>query len=97
VRLSVYPWDILEELRVRWQSPQAMMLVVPDGKVKLLNALPFACADLKHHSLAQAWELCHRAWRRPEVLEFILRARRDPSLLRHANETWPLEETLAPR
>ncbi|MEK7744385.1 MAG: hypothetical protein AAB578_08340, partial [Elusimicrobiota bacterium] len=39
-RLSVYPWDILREMEVRLESPQAMVLVVPDGKVKLLNALP---------------------------------------------------------
>ena len=40
----------------RWRrastSPQAMLLVVPNGKVKLLNALPFAPADLRHDSLA---------------------------------------------
>jgi hypothetical protein len=28
-------------------NPQAMLLVVPNGKVKLLNALPFAPADLR--------------------------------------------------
>ena len=38
--LSIYPWDIVTEMERRLESPQAMLLVVPNGKVKLLNALP---------------------------------------------------------
>ena len=75
---------------MRLESPQAMLLVVPNGKVKLLNALPFAPADLRHDSLEQAWESYKRAWRAPAVGEFVGRCRADPGLLRHANETWPV-------
>ena len=88
VTLSVYPWDILTEVRTRLESPQAMLLVVPNGKVKLLNALPFAPADLRRDSLAQAWEAYKEAWRSEPVRDFIRRCMGDPSLLRHANETW---------
>ena len=49
--LSIYPWDIVTEIETRLESPQAMLLVVPNGKVKLLNALPFAPADLRRDSL----------------------------------------------
>jgi MoaA/NifB/PqqE/SkfB family radical SAM enzyme len=87
-RLSVYPWDILEEMRRRLESPQAMLLIVPDGKVKLLNALPFAPADLRRQGLAEAWEAYKKAWASAEVADFIQRCGADPSLLRHANETW---------
>ncbi len=90
VALSIYPWDIVTEIEVRLESPQAMLLVVPNGKVKLLNALPFAPADLRHDSLEQAWESYKRAWRAPAVGEFVGRCRADPGLLRHANETWPV-------
>ncbi|MFH1725786.1 MAG: radical SAM protein [Elusimicrobiota bacterium] len=90
VRLSIYPWDILTEMRTRLDSPQAMVLVVPDGKVKLLNALPFAPADLRKLSLPEAWEAYKRAWRSDEVRDFITAARADKSLLLHANETWPM-------
>lgn len=90
VALSIYPWDILTELRTRLDSPQAMLLVVPNGKVKLLNALPFSPADLRRATLAQAWEAYRRAWRSDEVRDFIGRCTADPSLLRHANETWPV-------
>ena len=88
--LSVYPWDILTELEVRLASPQAMLLAVPNGKVKLLNALPFAPADLRRDSLAQAWDAYRDAWRTAEVRAFIAACRADPALLRHANETWPM-------
>lgn len=88
ITLSIYPWDILTELGQRLESPQAMLLVVPNGKVKLLNALPFAPADLRRDSLEQAWEAYREAWRSDEVRDFVAACRADPALLRHANETW---------
>jgi hypothetical protein len=69
-----------------------MLLVVPNGKVKLLNALPFAPADLRRDSLEQAWNAYREAWRSSEVREFVEACRSDPGLLRHANETWALAE-----
>lgn len=90
VDLSIYPWDIVTEMETRLASPQAMLLVVPNGKVKLLNALPFAPADLRRQSLDSAWAAYRDAWRSPEVRDFVLRCRSEPALLRHANETWPL-------
>ena len=89
--LSIYPWDILTEMQTRLESPQAMLLVVPNGKVKLLNALPFAPADLRQDSLEKAWNAYRDAWRSPRVREFIERCPREPQLLRHANETWGRE------
>lgn len=88
--LSIYPWDILTEMEQRLASPQAMLLVVPNGKVKLLNALPFAPADLRRDSLESAWQAYRNAWRSSEVREFIAACRTNPALLKHANETWPL-------
>jgi MoaA/NifB/PqqE/SkfB family radical SAM enzyme len=86
--LSIYPWDIVTELEIRLESPQAMLLVVPNGKVKLLNALPFAPADLRRDSLRDAWLAYRAAWRTTQVRDFVLRCRGEPALLRHANETW---------
>jgi MoaA/NifB/PqqE/SkfB family radical SAM enzyme len=90
--LSIYPWDIAVEMERRLDDPQAMLLVVPNGKVKLLNALPFAVADLRRDDVASAWDAYRRAWRAPEVRAFVSRCRADPGLLRHANETWPVGE-----
>jgi MoaA/NifB/PqqE/SkfB family radical SAM enzyme len=88
--LAIYPWDIFTEMERRLENPQAMLLVVPNGKVKLLNALPFAPADLRRQSLSEAWEAYKLAWRAPEVRSFVGRCRAEPALLRHANETWPV-------
>jgi MoaA/NifB/PqqE/SkfB family radical SAM enzyme len=90
IALSIYPWDIVTEMERRLESPQAMLLVVPNGKVKLLNALPFAPADLRRQSLAQAWNAYRDAWRTDEVRDFVARCRTEPRLLGHANETWPM-------
>ena len=90
VALSIYPWDILSEVETLLECPQAMLLVVPNGKVKLLNALPFAPADLRRQSLEQAWDAYRVAWRSAEVRDFVHRCRNEPALLRHANETWPM-------
>jgi hypothetical protein len=68
-----------------------MLLVVPNGKVKLLNALPFAPADLRCDSLERAWQAYREAWRSPYVAAFIDACWTDPRLLRYANETWPVE------
>jgi len=94
-RLSIYPWDIVTEMERRLEHPQAMLLIVPNGKVKLLNALPFAPADLRRQSLAEAWRAYRDAWRTDEVREFVARCRAEPALLRHANETWPLGQAAA--
>jgi MoaA/NifB/PqqE/SkfB family radical SAM enzyme len=88
IALSIYPWDILAEMEHRLASPQAMLLVVPNGKVKLLNALPFAPADLRRDSLESAWRKYRDAWRSGEVREFVAACRANPALLAHANETW---------
>lgn len=88
--LSIYPWDIVTEIETRLESPQAMLLVVPNGKVKLLNALPFAPADLRRDSLETAWQAYREAWRAPEVRAFVARCRTELALLDHANETWAM-------
>ena len=90
IALSIYPWDILMEIETRLERPQAMLLVVPNGKVKLLNALPFTPADLRRDSLEDAWRAYRNAWHAPEVRNFVAQCRSNPELLKHANETWPL-------
>jgi MoaA/NifB/PqqE/SkfB family radical SAM enzyme len=89
-RLAIYPWGIQQEMKTRAESPQSMVLVVPNGRAKLLNALPFAVADLKTESLASAWPKVGAAWKSREVQDFVARAQLDPSLLLHANECWDL-------
>ncbi len=89
-RLAVYPWGIQHEMKTRAESPQSMVLVVPNGRAKLLNALPFAVADLKTESLASAWPKVGAAWRSKEVQDFVRRAQTETDLLKHANECWDI-------
>lgn len=90
IALSIYPWDILTEMERRLQSPQAMLLIVPNGQVKLLNALPFVVADLRRDSVQNAWDAYRKGWRAETVRAFVSGCRADPRRLRHANETWPV-------
>lgn len=94
-RLACYPWGIQREMKTRAESPQAMVLVVPNGRAKLLNALPFAVADLKKEKLIDAWPKVGAAWASREVQDFVGRAQNDPALLLHANECWDLAASSA--
>jgi MoaA/NifB/PqqE/SkfB family radical SAM enzyme len=89
-RLAIYPWGIQHEMKTRAESPQSMVLVVPNGRAKLLNALPFAVADLKTEPLKTAWPKVGAAWRSKEVQDFVRRAQTETDLLKHANECWDL-------
>lgn len=89
-RLAVYPWGIQQEMKTRAESPQSMVLVVPNGRAKLLNALPFAVADLKTEPLKAAWPKVGAAWKSKEVQDFVRRAQTETELLKHANECWDL-------
>ncbi len=96
-RLAIYPWGIQQEMVTRAESPQSMVLVVPNGRAKLLNALPFAVADLRTESLASAWPKVGAAWKSKKVQDFVRRAQTETDLLKHANECWDLSAAdLAP-
>lgn len=90
MRLDIYPRDIVEEMQLRVQQPQAMLLIVPNGCVKLLNALPFTVADLRHDSLQEAWRAYQAGWSSPAVRWFVEACNREPQLLRYANDIWML-------
>jgi len=81
-----YAHDVIEELKYRLESPSASVLVLPNGKVKLINSLPFICGDLKTQSLSEVWASYKKAWRNPEVIEFTRRVVDDPRLLAESND-----------
>jgi len=86
MKVYYYPYDVVEELKYRLESPSASVLVIPNGKVKLIGPLPFICGDLKKQTLAQIWEAYKKAWRNPEVIEFAKKVIADPKLLAKSNE-----------
>lgn len=69
---------LLEELRYRLHHPAALLIVLPNGLVKLINALPFVCGDLRREPLAQVWANFRRAWHDPRVARFIDELAVDP-------------------
>ncbi len=85
MKVYYYPYDVLEELKYRLECPSASLLVVPNGKVKLIGPLPFICGDLKEESLGQIWEKYKKAWRNPAVVEFTNKVIADPKLLAESN------------
>jgi hypothetical protein len=71
MRVHFHEMGLLEELRYRLQHPAALLIVLPNGLVKLINALPFVCGDLRKQSLAQIWSSFRKAWHDPRVARFI--------------------------
>ena len=55
MRVYFHEMGLLEELRYRLHHPAALLIVLPNGLVKLINALPFVCGDLRRQSLEEIW------------------------------------------
>jgi MoaA/NifB/PqqE/SkfB family radical SAM enzyme len=71
MRVYFHEMGLLEELRYRLQHPAALLIVLPNGLVKLINALPFVCGDLRKQSLGEIWGHFQRAWEDPRVAQFV--------------------------
>jgi hypothetical protein len=62
---------LLDELRYRLQHPAALLIVLPNGLVKLINALPFICGDLRRQTLSEIWSNFQDAWKEPRIAAFV--------------------------
>ena len=71
MRVHFHEMGLLDELRYRLHHPAALLIVLPNGLVKLINALPFVCGDLRLQSLTEIWANFQRAWQDPRVAKFI--------------------------
>lgn len=78
MRVNFHEAGLLEELRYRLHHPAALLIVLPNGLVKIINALPFICGDLRSEPLAQVWSNFRRAWHDPRVERFIDELAVDP-------------------
>jgi MoaA/NifB/PqqE/SkfB family radical SAM enzyme len=86
MRVYFHEAGLLEELRYRLQHPAALLIVLPNGLVKLINALPFVCGDLRHQSLEEIWANFQRAWKDPRVAKFIEDLATDPGKTKTLHE-----------
>jgi len=82
MRVYFHEAGLLEELRYRLKHPAALLIVLPNGLVKLINALPFICGDLRREPLRDVWARFQRAWRDPRVAKFVDELAADPSRTR---------------
>ena len=82
MQVNYHEAGLLEELRYRLRHPAALLIVLPNGLVKLINALPFVCGDLRTESLKTVWANFRRAWRDPRVATFIDELAVDPGRTR---------------
>jgi MoaA/NifB/PqqE/SkfB family radical SAM enzyme len=78
MRVYFHEMGLLEELRYRLVNPAALVIVLPNGLVKLINALPFVCGDLRKQSLGEIWDHFQRAWEDPRVRRFVDELAADP-------------------
>jgi len=78
MRVHFHEMGLLEELRYRLHHPAALLIVLPNGLVKLINALPFVCGDLRRQSLKEVWANFQRAWQDPRVGQFVEDLASDP-------------------
>jgi MoaA/NifB/PqqE/SkfB family radical SAM enzyme len=78
MRVYFHEMGLLEELRYRLRHPAALLIVLPNGLVKLINALPFVCGDLRRQTLDEIWANFQRAWRDPRVAQFVEDLAADP-------------------
>lgn len=86
MRVHFHEAGLLEELRYRLEHPAALLIVLPNGLVKLINALPFICGDLRRQSLAEIWANFRRAWHDPRVAAFVDELALDPGRTRGLHE-----------
>jgi len=82
MRVYFHEAGLLEELRYRLREPAALLIVLPNGLVKLINALPFVCGDLRRDRLEDVWARFQSAWRDPRVANFVDELSRDPGKTR---------------
>jgi MoaA/NifB/PqqE/SkfB family radical SAM enzyme len=78
MRVYFHEMGLLEELRYRLHHPAALLIVLPNGLVKLINALPFVCGDLRKQTLGEIWGHFQRAWQDPRVAQFVEDLAADP-------------------
>ncbi len=80
MRVYFHECGLLEELRYRLVHPAALFIVLPNGLVKLINALPFVCGDFRKDKVDAIWRNFQLAWKKPEVAKFVSDMAEEPKL-----------------
>jgi MoaA/NifB/PqqE/SkfB family radical SAM enzyme len=86
MRVHYHEAGLLEELRYRVRHPAALLIVLPNGLVKLINALPFVCGDFRRDTLDEIWANFRLAWHDPRVAQFVEDLAADPGKTRSLHQ-----------
>ena len=81
MRVYFHEMGLLDELRYRLINPAALFIILPNGKVKLINALPFVCGDLRRQTLGRVWQNFQGAWKDRRVADFVDQLAADPEVV----------------
>lgn len=84
VKIVFYPVDLVEELRTRLEDPPSSILMMANGKVRLLNSIPYVVADVRKHSMKEIWERYKNGWRHPKVKEWVEEVSKNPKMVAKA-------------
>jgi MoaA/NifB/PqqE/SkfB family radical SAM enzyme len=90
LELCYTPFSMTEALLESLREPPATLLILPQGWVKVAGPLPHICADLRRHTLRQAWDRYRCAWRDREVRSAVRSAAELEALHESANDWAPL-------
>jgi AdoMet-dependent heme synthase len=64
--------DVTDSFAIYQDSPCSVLLIRPNGDVKLDCVLPFVIGNVQRQSLQEIWETVGReAWKHPRVQEFV--------------------------
>jgi MoaA/NifB/PqqE/SkfB family radical SAM enzyme len=85
IELCYTPFSMADGLRSSIEDPPATLLVLPNGWVKVAAALPYVCADLRHHTLAETWARYRAAWRDGAIMTALHSAMQNESHHAEAN------------
>ncbi len=91
MELCYEPFSMEDGLRRCLADPPATLLVLPNGAVKVAAALPYTCANLRHDTLAEAWEAYCCAWQSDRITSAVSRAIADDSSHADANAWRPFD------
>jgi MoaA/NifB/PqqE/SkfB family radical SAM enzyme len=80
MRVHFHEMGLLDELRYRLENPAALLILLPNGLVKLINALPFICGDLRKDRLEDVWANFQRAWKDPRVAQYADALEQNPQV-----------------
>lgn len=89
MQLCYGPFTVGDGLRASLEQPPATLLVLPNGWVKVVAALPHICADLRRQSLAEAWRRYREAWWDEDLIGDVRRASDNEGLHAEANSWRP--------